>query len=65
MARKTMLVSDLSGDLIPEGKAVEVRLTPQDRRKEVTVMDVTEDEAKAMGVKGRKVHRRGRKPATA
>lgn len=65
MARKTVLVSDLSGEQIPEGRGVEVRITPQDHRKAVTLMDVTEDEAKAMGAKGRQVARRGRRPAAA
>ena len=65
MATKTVLVSDMSGEEIREGSGAEVRITPHDARRTAVVMDVTDDEAKAMGAKGRPVARRGRKPATA
>ena len=60
MARKTVLVSDLSGEAIPEGKGASVRITFQDARKGVRELDLTDAEAEKLG--GRSVARRGRKP---
>ena len=62
MARKTVLVSDLSGEEIQEGKGAKVRITFEDARSGSLELDVTADEARAMGAKGRQVARRGRKP---
>jgi hypothetical protein len=62
MARKTVLVSDLSGDAIEDGKGAKVRITFADARSGAIEMDVTTEEARAMGAKGRQVARRGRKP---
>jgi hypothetical protein len=62
MARKTIFVSDLSGEEIKEGNAAKVRITFDDARRGSIEMDLTADEAKAMGAKGRPVARRGRKP---
>jgi hypothetical protein len=62
MARKTVVVSDLSGEQISEGKGAKVRITFDDGRAGSIEMDVTADEARAMGAKGRQVARRGRKP---
>jgi hypothetical protein len=58
------LVSDLSGEEIADGQGAEVRITFADARTKSLVLDVTADEAKAMGAKGRQVARRGRKPKT-
>ena len=63
MARKTVLVSDISGSEIPEGKGAVVRITFRDARKGVRELDVTDEEAENMG--GRSVARRGRKPKSA
>ena len=63
MARKTVLVSDISGQEIAEGKGATVRITFRDARKGVRELDVTDDEAEKMG--GRSVARRGRKPKSA
>ena len=63
MARKTVLVSDISGQEIPEGKGATVRITFRDARKGVRELDVTDDEADKMG--GRSVARRGRRPKSA
>lgn len=63
MARKTVLVSDLSGQEIAEGKGATVRITFRDARKGVREMDVTDEEAEGMG--GRQVARRGRRPKAA
>jgi hypothetical protein len=62
MARKTVLVSDLSGKEIEDGKGAKVRITFADARSGSIDMDVTAEEARAMGAKGRQVARRGRKP---
>ena len=63
MARKTVLVSDMSGAEIPEGKGATVRITFRDARKGVRELDVTDDEAEKLG--GRSVARRGRRPKAA
>jgi hypothetical protein len=65
MARKTVLVSDLSGEEIKDGDGAKVRITFTDARRGSLEMDVTADEAKAMGAKGRQVARRGRRPKAA
>lgn len=60
MAKKTVLVSDVSGQEIPDGRGATVRITFRDARKGVRELDVTDDEAEKFG--GRSVSRRGRKP---
>ncbi len=60
MARKTVLVSDISGNEIPDGKGATIRITFRDARKGVRELDVTDEEADRMG--GRSVARRGRRP---
>jgi hypothetical protein len=62
MARKTVVVSDLSGKTIDEGKGAKVRITFDDARSGSLEMDVTADEARELGSKGRQVARRGRRP---
>jgi hypothetical protein len=63
VARKTVLVSDVSGQEIAEGKGATVRITFHDARKGVRELDVTDAEAEQMG--GRQVARRGRRPKSA
>lgn len=63
MARKTVLVSDMSGDEISEGKGAVIRITFRDARKGVRELDVTDSEAEKLG--GRAVARRGRRPKNA
>jgi hypothetical protein len=58
MARKTVLISDKSGDAIPDGKGAKVRITFNDARKGSRELDLTDAEAEALG--GRSVTRRGR-----
>ena len=65
MARKTVLVSDMSGEEIPEGKGATIRITYRDARKGVRELDVTDDEAESLAAKGRSVARRGRRPKSA
>ena len=60
MARKTVRVSDMSGEEIPDGKGAAVRITFNDARKGVRELDLTDSEAEKLG--GRPVGRRGRKP---
>jgi hypothetical protein len=60
VARKTVLVSDMSGESIPDGKGAKVRITFHDARKGVRELDLTDSEAEALG--GRAVARRGRRP---
>ncbi len=63
VARKTVLVSDISGAEIAEGKGATIRITFHDARKGVRELDVTDAEAEKMG--GRQVARRGRRPKSA
>ncbi len=63
MAKKTVLVSDLSGVEIDEGKGATIRITFHDARKGVRELDVTDAEAEKLG--GRAVKRRGRRPKAA
>jgi hypothetical protein len=65
MARKTVLVSDLSGEEIAEGKAAKVRITFEDGRHPSYELDVSAEEGVELGKKGRQVARRRRKPAGA
>ena len=63
MAKKTVRVSDQSGDEIPDGKGAVVRIVFADARKGVRELDLTDAEAEKLG--GRAVARRGRKPKAA
>ncbi len=63
MAKKTVLVSDMSGKEIPDGKGATIRVTYRDARKGVRELDVTDEEAERLG--GRAVARRGRRPKSA
>ena len=63
MARKTVKVSDISGQEIPDGRGATVRITFADARRGARELDVTDPEAEKLG--GRQVARRGRKPKTA
>lgn len=62
MATKTVRVSDMSGEEIPDGAGWEIKIVPADGRRQAFVLDVTDDEAKALTVKARPVARRGRRP---
>jgi hypothetical protein len=63
LARKTVLVSDMSGVEIPDGRGATIRITFRDARKGVRELDVTDEEAEKLG--GRAVARRGRRPKSA
>lgn len=64
VAKRTIIVSDLSGETISEGKAATITIRFADARKGVYVLDVSEREAEDLGAKGRKQARRGRPPKT-
>jgi hypothetical protein len=66
MARQvtTVIVSDLSGERIPEDKAWRMELTPPDGRRNKVALDISEEEAQAFVGKGQEVKRRGRRPGT-
>jgi hypothetical protein len=63
MAKKTVLVSDMSGAEIADGKGATIRIAFRDARKGVRELDVTDAEAEKLG--GRQVARRGRRPKSA
>ena len=62
MAKRTVLVSDLTGRIIEEGQAAKVRITFEDRRKGAYEVDASADELGDLLAKGRKTGRRGRRP---
>ena len=62
MARKSVFVSDLSGEEIAEDKGATVTIRFTDARKGTIVLDVTDAEGEKLGEKGRKQARRGRRP---
>jgi hypothetical protein len=62
MARKTVVVSDLSGAEIEEGKGAQVVIKYQDARRGQVVLDVNADEVEELARKGQRQARRGRRP---
>lgn len=62
MARKTVLVSDLSGKEIHERDAAKLTITYADARRGQVVLDVIAAEVDDLASKGTKQGRRGRKP---
>lgn len=62
MAKKTVLVSDMSGKEIPAGEGATVTVKFVDARRGTIVMDVTNEEGQEIGKNGRKQARRGRPP---
>ena len=63
--KKTVLVSDLSGAEIEDGKGATVSINFRDARRGTIVLDVTDAEAEEMGRKGRRQQRRGSRPKAA
>ena len=62
MARKTIFISDLSGEAIEDGDAARVVITYSDARRGVIVLDARASELEEMAAKGTKQARRGRRP---
>ena len=60
MAKKTVRVSDMSGEEIPDGRGATVRITYADARRGSRELDLTDREVENLG--GRQVARRGRRP---
>ena len=67
MARKTVLVSDQSGEVVADGKGAVMRITYSDARRGSYAADLTDKEAEALvnKTKAKSVARRGRKPKAA
>jgi hypothetical protein len=65
MARKTVLVSDLTGKEIEESNAAQVVINYRDARRGRVVLDVNADEVDDLARRGTKQARRGRKPKAA
>ena len=63
MARKVVLVSDLSGREIDERDAATVTIRYSDARKGQVVLDVDAGEVEDLARKGTKQKRRGRRPS--
>jgi hypothetical protein len=62
VAKKSIFVSDLSGEEIPDGRGAQVTIKFHDARKGTIVLDVTDGEADELGKSGRRQARRGRRP---
>jgi hypothetical protein len=64
MARKTVRVSDQSGDVIADGKGATLRITYSDARRGAHQADLTDDEAAAIvsATHATPAARRGRRP---
>lgn len=62
MARKTVLVSDLTGQEIDEKNAATVTIRYADARRGQVVLDVNAGEVDDLASKGTKQARRGRRP---
>ena len=65
MARKTVLVSDLTGKEIEESDAAQLVINYRDARRGRVVLDVNADEVDDLARRGTKQARRGRKPKAA
>jgi hypothetical protein len=65
VARKTVYVSDLSGNTIDERNGARVTIAYKDARRGTVVLDVNADEVEELARKGTKQARRGRKPKSA
>jgi hypothetical protein len=62
MARRTIIVSDLTGAEIDERNAAQVVIRYSDARRGQVVLDVNADEVDDLARKGQKQARRGRRP---
>jgi hypothetical protein len=62
MARKTVLVSDISGKEITDGEGATLTISYHDARRGVVRLDVNASEVADLASKGTKQARRGRRP---
>jgi hypothetical protein len=65
MAKKTVLASDLPGEMISEGKGATARITYSEARPGVYELHLTDQEAERLTSKGRSVAGKGRRPKAA
>lgn len=65
MARKTIIVSDLSGKEIDDKDAAKVTITYADARRGQVVLDVNASEVEEWASKGTRQARRGPRPKSA
>jgi hypothetical protein len=65
MARKTILVSDLTGKEIDDRNAARLVITYADARRGQVTLDVNMDEIADLASKGTQTKRRGRRPKAA
>lgn len=65
MAKKTLLVSDLTGDPIDDKDYAKLTIRYGDARRGVVALDVNADEVAEIAAKGVQQARRGRKPKVA
>ena len=65
MARKTIVVSDLTGKEVQDKDAAQVTINYRDARRGRVVLDVNADEVDDLARKGTRQQRRGRKPQEA
>ncbi len=65
MARKTIVVSDLTGKEVDEKDAAKVTIVYSDARRGQIVLDVNASEIDDLAAKGTRQARRGRKPKAA
>ena len=65
MAKRTVRVSDLSGEEIRDGNGAVIRISFDDGRRGNIELDATATEAAELGKSGRQVARRGRRPKSA
>jgi hypothetical protein len=64
VAKKTVLISDLSGETIEDGAGATITIKYADARRGQIVLDVKAEEVRELAAKGRKQARRGRRPAS-
>jgi hypothetical protein len=62
MARRIILVSDLTGQEVDEKEAATVTIKYADARRGQIVLDVNASEVEDLAAKGRRQARRGRRP---
>jgi len=62
MARRTIFISDLTGEQINEKDAAKITISYVDARRGQVALDVNASEVEDLAAKGVKQARRGRKP---
>jgi hypothetical protein len=65
MARKTIFISDLTGEPIKESEQATVTISYADARRGVVKLDVNASEVEDIARRGQKQARRGRRPKAA